>query len=309
MWNGALGHHLFPQQTDPVRAQKEGPLMLRRTRRLPKFKTLVRRLGGAEYRAVGVLEALWHVTAEVMPDGAIGRLSDEEIEVAIGWDQEPGTLVRMLCETKWLDALDASQGRLFVHDWHDWADESVHRTLVRAETPFANSAPPRTTRCTSEERKAHEEFIKTCAPSAHAGPTKGARRAREASGQRPEKNKKNTAAATRRPRRGSDNADPRFEAFWAAFPTRAGDNPKRRAKNAWNARLAEGATVDEIIAGTKRYAAYVQARGTAATQFVKQAVSFLGPDCAFRESWSTNGVGERYVPNHPLYRKPGEFVG
>src|SRR5438094_4914640 len=105
--------------------------MLRRTRRLPKFKALVHRLGGSEYRAVGALEGVWHLTAESAPNGAIGRFSNEEIEIALGWDGERGALIRALLETRWLDEILEANGRLYVHDWHEWADDSVQRAMVR----------------------------------------------------------------------------------------------------------------------------------------------------------------------------------
>lgn len=40
-----------------------------------------------------------------------------------------------------------------------------------------------------------------------------------------------------------------------------------------------------MLAGVKRYAAYARATGSAGTQYVKQAVSFFGPDRHFEESW------------------------
>lgn len=76
-----------------------------------------------------------------------------------------------------------------------------------------------------------------------------------------------------------------FEAAWASYPRRSGGNPKPRAWKAWRARLAEGHTPETIIAGIKRYAAYIRATGKEGTEYVKQAASFLGPDLAFLEGW------------------------
>jgi hypothetical protein len=74
--------------------------------------------------------------------------------------------------------------------------------------------------------------------------------------------------------------------FKLAYPARAGDQGWRRAVKAANARLAEGHTVAEFIAGAKRYAAHCEALGKVGTEFVKQAATFLGPDKPFLESWS-----------------------
>jgi hypothetical protein len=111
-----------------------------------------------------------------------------------------------------------------------------------------------------------------------------------------------TAAASRQPRASSkpmEQDDALFEEFWRTYPRRDGDNPKKRAKRAWNARLQGDpksgiapATPTEMIEGAKRYAAWIRARGEEGTRFVKQAATFLGPDSAFRETWAFDGVGE-----------------
>lgn len=76
-----------------------------------------------------------------------------------------------------------------------------------------------------------------------------------------------------------------FLDFKLAYPERAGDQGWRRALRAANARIAEGHTAAELIAGAKRYAAFVDATGKRATEFVKQAATFLGPDKPFLLPW------------------------
>ncbi|EIX9735024.1 helix-turn-helix domain-containing protein [Klebsiella pneumoniae] len=76
-----------------------------------------------------------------------------------------------------------------------------------------------------------------------------------------------------------------FETAWQAYPKRAGGNSKAAAFKAWNARLKDGVKPEVMLAGVKRYAAYVRATGSAGTQYVKQAASFFGPDRHFEESW------------------------
>lgn len=87
-----------------------------------------------------------------------------------------------------------------------------------------------------------------------------------------------------------------FEAAWQAYPKRAGGNPKNSAFKAWKARLKDGVNPEAMLAGVKRYAAYVTATGSTGTQFVKQASTFFGPDLHFEEDWlapATPGGGRR----------------
>ncbi len=53
---------------------------------------------------------------------------------------------------------------------------------------------------------------------------------------------------------------------------------------AWKARLNEGVNPETMLEGVKRYAGWVSAMGNSGTQFVKQAVTFFGPDRHFEES-------------------------
>ncbi len=74
---------------------------------------------------------------------------------------------------------------------------------------------------------------------------------------------------------------PEFEQAWLAYPKRAGGNLKSAAFKAWKARLNEGVNPETMLEGVKRYAGWVSAMGNSGTQFVKQAVTFFGPDRHF----------------------------
>lgn len=80
---------------------------------------------------------------------------------------------------------------------------------------------------------------------------------------------------------------PEFETAWQAYPKRAGGNPKPSAYKAWNARLKDGVTPETMLAGVKRYAAFVAVTGKQGSEFVKQAATFFGPDRHFEETWQT----------------------
>jgi hypothetical protein len=70
------------------------------------------------------------------------------------------------------------------------------------------------------------------------------------------------------------------------FPKRAGGNPWGKAAKAINARIAEGATWEQLIAGTERYAAFCAATDKVGTEYVKQAATFFGPDRHYLEPWN-----------------------
>lgn len=119
-----------------------------------KLKKLARRLGVASWGAVGILECLWHLTARETPRGDIGRLSDEDIALALDWDEDPGRLVCALTESGWLDP--DPDCRLIVHDWHEHADDAIQIALFRKTEYFAGGQKPRPTRLSREDRARFE---------------------------------------------------------------------------------------------------------------------------------------------------------
>jgi len=75
-----------------------------------------------------------------------------------------------------------------------------------------------------------------------------------------------------------------FEQAWALYPCRPGASKKESFK-AWKARLKAGVDADDLIAGIKRYAAYVAAMKTE-PQYIKQAATFLGPGEHYKANWT-----------------------
>lgn len=76
-----------------------------------------------------------------------------------------------------------------------------------------------------------------------------------------------------------------FLEFKLAMPDRAGDPNWSGAKRAANARIREGYTPTQFINGARRYKAYCDATDSTATQYVKTASAFLGPDKHFLKDW------------------------
>lgn len=76
-----------------------------------------------------------------------------------------------------------------------------------------------------------------------------------------------------------------FEALWSHYPKRIGNNPKRKAFNAYNARIKQGNTHQDMIDGLKRYKRFCEVSGTINTSYVMHASTFLGLDENFLEEW------------------------
>lgn len=81
--------------------------------RHPKLLKLKRRVGdrGLEY-----LLRLWEFTAQYKPDGLLTGMTEEDVEIAVGWEGESGGLCAVLVELRLLDLTD---GVYQVHDWEE----------------------------------------------------------------------------------------------------------------------------------------------------------------------------------------------
>lgn len=69
-----------------------------------------------------------------------------------------------------------------------------------------------------------------------------------------------------------------FEDLWARVPRRSGSQAKKSAFRCCRTRLAEGYTVEQLKAGTQRYAAWCHATGKVGTEKVMMAKTFFGPE-------------------------------
>ncbi len=121
-----------------------GTLTHRKTRRLAKA------LGIPVPCALGVLEALWHVTGEQAKDGGIGRMSNADLAEEMFWDDDADALVEALTVSGWLEKNKAS--RLYIHDWHVHSDDATDSFLARSGTKYANGNIPRMKRLSEAER-------------------------------------------------------------------------------------------------------------------------------------------------------------
>ena len=67
-----------------------------------KMKRLCRRLDIPQWQGVGLLESIWHLTAREAPRGDIGKLSDEDIALAIDYRGDESKLIEALIASGWL---------------------------------------------------------------------------------------------------------------------------------------------------------------------------------------------------------------
>lgn len=111
--------------------------MKRGTPKHPKTVDLASRLKIPTYQAVGILECLWHFTAEFAPQGNIGKFTDAAIAGHIHWERPCRDLIDALISSKWVER--HSTHRLIVHDWHEHADQTVKRYLEKHGLNFMQS--------------------------------------------------------------------------------------------------------------------------------------------------------------------------
>jgi hypothetical protein len=77
--------------------------------------------------------------------------------------------------------------------------------------------------------------------------------------------------------------DALFTEFWELYPKRKPSNPKQKAIKAWNKRIKDGYTPDQMINGLKAYASTCSE--IIGTPYVMMAATFLGPDLHFLEEY------------------------
>lgn len=129
-----------------------------------KMKRLCRKLGIPLWQAAGLLEMIWHVTARQTPRGDIGKLSDEDIAIAIEYHEDERIMITALIESGWLDR-DKTH-RLIVHDWPDHAEDGVHLKIARSRQFFIRQSqngetffePPKLSRLNAREREPLRKF-------------------------------------------------------------------------------------------------------------------------------------------------------
>jgi hypothetical protein len=114
----------------------------------PKTLELAKILKVPRVYAVGILEQLFHFTAEYAPKGDIGKHSDSRIAAAFDRDERSGTkLIRALIEARWIDVHPSH--RLVVHDWLEHATTGTKNKVAAIDKLISSNQQVRGTRLES----------------------------------------------------------------------------------------------------------------------------------------------------------------
>jgi len=213
----------------------------------PKTFDFAARLEVALPTALGHLELLWAFAGKQASQGNVGKWPDGAIARACYWMGDPAVFIRALHESGFIDA--DPMHRYVVHDWHVHAPGWVRAKLKKIGLPFLGRALERSSDTSLEpsiQEKCNEEKGSEVSIDAHT----------------------------------------RLAELRSIYPPRSGGNPWDKAEKAINARLSEGHTWDQIIDGTRRYAAFCATTGKVRTEFVMQAARFCGPSKPFLEDWT-----------------------
>jgi hypothetical protein len=197
-------------------------MALRGTLTHRKIRTLARLLDISPCFALGIVESLWHVTAEQAPSGNIGRMSDEDLAMEMFYDADAKKLVLALIGAKLLDTHPTH--RLVVHDWHLHADDATDNKIARQKERYASGEVPRMKRLSKNERDqliAH--YATPCAQNAtesHEKPLP-VPEPEPVPDPEPVPEKQVSEAKASSPRTDSGKADP-LEEIYKAYPRKVG---------------------------------------------------------------------------------------
>lgn len=111
--------------------------MKREAYRHPKMYDLASRLGATRATAVGLVQLLLDYTADVAPQGDIGKWPNGTISRACDWDGDPDAFVEALVASGWLDRCEAK--RLVVHDLADHAEQWWKLKLGKMKLSFVTA--------------------------------------------------------------------------------------------------------------------------------------------------------------------------
>lgn len=208
---------------------------------------------------LGALQRFWIYADSNIRDDNTLDITPDEINEIVGVDGFAQAL-----PADWLQVLDTDQVQLPDFVEHNGSSEKQRRGNARRQAEYRH------------RHKSHN-VTRDVTPSNERNDARPDQTRLEKT--RPEEEKNSTAAAP-------PSDPPWFAEFRMLYPPRAGDQPKRQALRAANARLAEGHSTEEFLDGARRYAAFVTATGKVGTEYVQQWSRFLGPSKSFMQPWT-----------------------
>ena len=124
----------------------------------PKTLKLKRRLGAD---GVLCLISLWLWAAQDKPNGVLDGKDIDDIELAAGWNGEPGEFAKALVDLRWLET--AADGTYCLHGWEehqDWAskaDERAEKARTAAQARWAKKES-KEEQCPNQSEHMHEHM-------------------------------------------------------------------------------------------------------------------------------------------------------
>ncbi len=216
----------------------------------PKTVRISSALSTDTFRVVGGLHAMWSVFDRHTIDGLLTGYTLEKLDEAISW---PGF----------------SQAVVDV----DWLMFDVRRGVLMPEFIEHNGQ--------SAKRRAEDQKRKRNArrdiEDVQTSSGENADKVRTETGLEKEKEKEYIKPII------DSVVDEHFPTLWAAYPARPGKS-KANALKQYRARIREGVSPGQLLAGVTAYAAHCQRTGLDA-QFIKQPETFLGKGEHYLANW------------------------
>lgn len=238
----------------------------------PNVWKLAELRGVSAVACVGHLVMLFGNVAEYRPHGDVSDVPDHLLERWAGWGGEPGTFAAsfrdLFVSDGVIDGWAERQGALI--ERAEKERERWHRRKLRGDSTEESAARNVTVRNT-ETLTAAPRVTRVVPSKAKGYP-------------------------------------PEFEASWAIYPARSGDNPKRDAFQAWQARVNDGATPEVLHAGVERYRAFAESERMVGTKFVMQAKKFFGPSDRYLEPWTIATAGAPAPDERPRVLRATEMI-
>lgn len=125
----------------------------------PKTIDLADNLGIMDLFAVGLLEGLWHWTAQYRPDGDMTGVKPSQFARAVRYTGDANALWEAYIASGWIDRLEC--GCLVLHEWSEHSDDHVDNRLARSFTWYADGKMPRMRRLAKDEREKLQAAFRT----------------------------------------------------------------------------------------------------------------------------------------------------
>jgi len=224
----------------------------------PKVVRIMSATKSDKFRTLGGLHAVWGVFDHHTEDGVLHGYTPDLMDIAIGWEGFSEAMITV-----------------------GWLEFDGDETLVMPDFDNHNGKSAKR-RAEDSQRKRIRRSSEECPQNVR----KMSANEKDKNGTREEKRREDIKAYVT----SDDNAvNEAFEQAWQLYPKRSGSNPKNKAHQCWNARIKEGYSEQDLIAGVKRYASFCKYKQQVGTEFVMQASRFFGTGLEFENNWSAGG--------------------